>query len=96
MAILPIEQRLASISRIARTLSWDEVARDEVADGWRLSYRPAGQIMHPDALPTALSQLSTALAPYQARMIEYRSPQEGGPRVVLHVPTNPTLIGGSL
>lgn len=93
MTILPIEQRLTTISRIAKTLSWDEVERHEVADGWQIQYRPAGQIKHPEAISAALTQLGYALAPYQTRMVEYLGSSEGGPRATMFVPTNPALIG---
>jgi hypothetical protein len=93
MSILPIEQRLSTISRIAKTLSWDEVERAEIQDGWNIRYRPAGQIKHPESINAAITQLGYALAPYQTRMTEYLSSSEGGPRITMFVPTNPMLIG---
>jgi hypothetical protein len=87
-----LEQRLRNVVRVAKTQRWDEWERIERDDGWLLKFRPAGQLDHPDVLPTAITQLSLSLAPFQTRLVEYLPPDNGGPVVTMLVPSKIAIV----
>jgi len=86
------DSRVNNVIRVARSLRWDEMSRTESPDGWLIKLSPAGQLRDPVVLPAAIVELGYALAPFQARLTAYITPNDGGPYVIYLVPSNPAII----
>jgi hypothetical protein len=87
-----MNQRINNVIRTAKSQKWDLATQIEDEDGVLLKFTPAGQLSDPAILPAAMTQLGYALAPFLARVVEYLSPNAGGPAVTFRIPKTIEIV----